>query len=153
MSVPLPDPSIGSSDSVHGNVVSPTGGNPVNDRVHLDQENDSSGATSYANVVAGGASFDVPVSGDQFVFNSLGQALTDFERENFDPENVVPERPCSAYFNTREHLSSKDIFEAFRRDGIPADKVRCIQRKFSGEVLATFSNQGVRDQFLSLIHI
>ena len=153
MSVPLLDPSIGSSDSAHvdENFVSSASGNPVDDRVHLDQENVSSGVTGYANVVAGGTSVDVPISGDQFVYNSLGQALTDFERENFNPENVVPERPCSAYFNTREYLSSKDIFEAFRRDGIPVDKVRCIQRKFSGDVLATFSSRAVRDQFLAVM--
>ena len=105
MSVPLLDPSIGSSDSAHvdENFVSPASGNPVDDRVHLDQENVSSGVTGYANVVAGGTSVDVPISRDQFVYNSLGQALTDF-RENFNPENVVPERPCSAYFNTWEFV-------------------------------------------------
>jgi len=77
------------------------------------------------------------------------RSMSEFEQENFHPLNVTPDRPCTAYFNVGDNLTTtKDIFDALLRDGIPATAVRCLQRQPNGSVLITFSTSEYRDRFL-----
>lgn len=55
--------------------------------------------------------------------------MTTFERYNFHPLNVTPDRPCMAYFTVPDNTTTtKEIFDGLIRDGIPANAVRCLQR-------------------------
>ena len=38
--------------------------------------------------------------------------LSSFERTNFHPENVTPDRPCTAYFNSEVFADSNAVFQA-----------------------------------------
>ena len=38
--------------------------------------------------------------------------LSSFERTNFHPENVTPDRPCTAYFNLGVFADSNAVFQA-----------------------------------------
>lgn len=72
-----------------------------------------------------------------------------FEKDNFHPNNIPPERPCSAFFHLPEHFTTlKDIFDALLRDGIPASAVRCLQRLPNDGILVTFSTEDMRNRFL-----
>ena len=61
--------------------------------------------------------------------------------------NVTPDRPCTAFFRAPE-ASTKDIFDSLLTDGIPANSVRCLLRKQTGETLITFSKEEFCVQFL-----
>ena len=75
--------------------------------------------------------------------------LSEFEKEHFHRENVMPDRPYTAFFNAPSStFSAKDIFDALLTDGIPASAVRCLQRSPNGNVLITFASQKYRDLFL-----
>lgn len=81
-------------------------------------------------------------------FSGHDSYLSDFEREHFHPLNVTPERPCTVFFRANEQFSTKDIFDSFIRDGIPASAVRCLQRKPTEEILVTFSKTDYAERFL-----
>ena len=67
--------------------------------------------------------------------------LSNFERAHFDPENVTPDRPLTAYFNLHDkNTSTKLIFDSLISIGIPANAVRCLQRSPTGRVEITFSS-------------
>ena len=75
--------------------------------------------------------------------------LSEFEKEHFNRENVMPDRPYTAFFNApSSSFTAKDIFDALLTDGIPASAVRCLQRSPNGNVLITFASQKYRDLFL-----
>ena len=75
--------------------------------------------------------------------------LSEFEKEHFNRENVMPDRPYTAFFNAPSTaFTTKDIFDALLSDGIPASAVRCLQRSPNGRVLITFASQKYRDLFL-----
>ena len=75
--------------------------------------------------------------------------LSDFEKEHFHRENVMPDRPCTAFFTASSTaFTTKDIFDALLTDGIPASAVRCLQRSPNGNVLITFASKRYRDLFL-----
>ena len=74
--------------------------------------------------------------------------LTNFERANFHPENVTPERPCTAYFNSDIFADSNAVFGALKTQGFPTKAIRCLQRKPSGDMLITFANARVKDAFV-----
>ena len=75
--------------------------------------------------------------------------LSEFEKEHFSRENVMPDRPYTAFFSAPSaSFSTKDIFDALLTDGIPASAVRCLQRSPNGNVLITFALQKYRDLFL-----
>lgn len=76
--------------------------------------------------------------------------LSNFERAHFDPENVTPDRPLTAYFNLHDKsTSTKLIFDSLISIGIPANAVRCLQRSPTGRVEITFSSLRYRERFLS----
>ena len=75
--------------------------------------------------------------------------LSEFEKEHFNRENVMPDRPYTAFFSApSSSFTAKDIFDALLTDGIPASAVRCLQRSPNGNVLITFALQKYRDLFL-----
>lgn len=75
--------------------------------------------------------------------------LSDFEKEHFHRENVMPDRPYTAFFTAPSSaFTTKDIFDALLTDGIPASAVRCLQRSPNGNVLITFASKRYRDLFL-----
>ena len=75
--------------------------------------------------------------------------LSDFEKEHFHRENVMPDRPYTAFFTAPSAaFTTKDIFDALLTDGIPASAVRCLQRSPNGNVLITFASKRYRDLFL-----
>ena len=75
--------------------------------------------------------------------------LSDFEKEHFHRDNVMPDRPYTAFFTAPSSaFTTKDIFDALLTDGIPASAVRCLQRSPNGNVLITFASKRFRDLFL-----
>ena len=74
--------------------------------------------------------------------------LSSFERTNFHPENVTPDRPCTAYFNSGVFTDSSAVFQALRTQGFPAEAIRCLQRKPTGDMLITFANARMKNSFL-----
>lgn len=75
--------------------------------------------------------------------------LSEFEKEHFHRENVMPDRPYTAFFTApAASFTTKDIFDALLSDGIPASGVRCLQRSPNGNVLITFASRHYRDLFL-----
>ena len=78
--------------------------------------------------------------------------LSDFEKEHFHPLNVTLDRPCTAFFRADSELSGKDLFDSFIKIGIPANAVRCLQRKPTGECFVTFSTAEYCTRFLEKSH-
>lgn len=75
--------------------------------------------------------------------------LSEFEKEHFHRENMMPDRLYTAFFNApSSSFTTKDIFDALLTDGIPASAVRCLQRSPNGNVFITFALQKYRDLFL-----
>lgn len=66
--------------------------------------------------------------------------LSEVEKEHFNTENVMPDRPYTAFFSApSSSFTAKDIFDALLTGGIPASAVRCLQRSPNGNVLITFA--------------
>lgn len=75
--------------------------------------------------------------------------LSEFEKEHFNTENVMLDRPYTAFFSApSSSFTAKDIFEALLTGGIPASAVHCLQRSPNGNVLITFALQKYHDLFL-----
>lgn len=74
--------------------------------------------------------------------------LSSFEREHFHPDNVTPDRPCTAYFQSAVFNDSSAVFDALKAQGFPESSVRCLQRRPTGEMLITFSSSQVKNSFV-----
>ena len=75
--------------------------------------------------------------------------LLNFEKEHFHRENVMPDRPYTAFFTTpTDTYTTKNIFDTLLRDAIPASAVRCLQRSPNGNVLITFALRKYHDLFV-----
>ena len=75
--------------------------------------------------------------------------MTDFERNHWSPNNILPARPCSAFFRPPDkNTSSTDIFKELNSIGIAVSSVRCLQRNSSGVAFLTFSSSDVCKRFL-----
>ena len=74
--------------------------------------------------------------------------LSSFERENFHPDNVTPERPCTAYFQSDVFEDSSAVFDSLKNPGFASSAIRCLQRRPTGEMLITFSSVHVKNAFL-----
>ena len=109
------------------------------------------GMFSYAGILVKNIPQEVLDSADEeerAVFNRSVHMST-FERDNFHPFNTTPDRPCTAFFNVPENTTtSKEIFDGFIRDGIPANAVRCLQRVPNNGIVVTFSSEEYRNRFL-----
>lgn len=87
---------------------------------------------------------------DERAIYNRSMNMSTFERDNFHPYNTTPDRPCTAFFNVPESTTtSKEIFDGFIRDGIPANAVRCLQRVPNNGIVVTFSSEEYRNKFLS----
>lgn len=76
------------------------------------------------------------------------QFLTRFEKENFHPDNVTPERPCTAYFQASVFADSAAVFDALKTQGFVSSSIRCLQRRPTGEMLITFSSVHMKNAFV-----
>ena len=76
------------------------------------------------------------------------QYLTNFERANFNKDNVTPDRPCTAYFNSDIFENSNAVFEALKNQDFDARAIRCLQRKPSGDMLISFATSEMKRKFV-----
>ena len=67
---------------------------------------------------------------------------------NVDPENVLPSRPLSVYFQPRYFLPARDVFEALSAVDLDTSAISCLQRHSSGAVILTFQRPEYKDRFL-----
>ena len=82
-----------------------------------------------------------------------GRVLTTFERTHFHRDNVTPGRPCTAYFNSEYFVDSKAVFDKLTQLDIPRESVLCLQRRPSGDMVITFTNEQVKKKFVSNVVI
>ena len=128
---------------------------------------DVPGSNSYANVVrrsrrnrTSSVSSDVihvsvDSRGTSSSFADFGEfadnndRMTNFEREHWHANNILPSRPCSAFFRPPDkNISSTDVFKSLNSIGIPVTAVRCLQRNPSGHAFLTFSTSDYCKRFL-----
>ena len=98
--------------------------------------NDAGPAETYASRVA------PHQSDEEFSDDLLRKTLfrSELEREHFHYLNIMPDRPCTAFFNIVDNtITAKEIFEEISKDAISATSVRCLQRNPNGSVLITFT--------------
>ena len=76
------------------------------------------------------------------------QYLSNFERTHFNPDNVTPDRPCTAYFNSDIFESSDAVFNALKDQNFDARAIRCLQRKPSGDMLISFATPALKKKFV-----
>ena len=74
--------------------------------------------------------------------------LTDLEQQNFHPNIVMLDQPCTAFFKTDEFMAANDFFDIVEAEGIPATAVRCFQRCPHRHNLVAFINSEMRDKFI-----
>lgn len=82
-----------------------------------------------------------------------GRLLTNFERAHFARDNVTPGRPCTAYFNSEYFVDSKAVFDKLSALEILRKSVLCLQRRHSGDMVITFTNEHVKKKFVSNVVI
>ena len=70
------------------------------------------------------------------------------ERARFS-ENVMPQRPRTAFFTPSKMTTAKSVFEALENAEIDATEIACLQRKMIGEVTITFKSISAK-KFLRL---
>ena len=71
------------------------------------------------------------------------------ERARFS-ENVMPQRPRTAFFTPSRSTTAKSVFEALENAEIDASEITCLQRKMNGEVTVTFKTISAKEKFLRL---
>ena len=52
--------------------------------------------------------------------------ITDFEREHFHGNNITPDRPCTAYFNSGYFADSAAVFDTLARQDFPPQPIRIL---------------------------
>ena len=70
-------------------------------------------------------------------------------RRLFDPENGLPNRPCTAVISPRSRCLPSDVFAALKDTRIDPNSLGCLQRKSSGEIILTFRNTYQKAIFLT----
>ena len=82
-------------------------------------------------------------------FADNNDRMTNFEREHWHANNILPSRTCSAFFRPPDKsISSTDVFKSLNSIGIPVTAVRCLQRNPSGHAFLTFSTSDYCKRFL-----
>jgi len=74
--------------------------------------------------------------------------LSNFERANVHRDNVTPERPCTAYFQSSVFTDSTAVFDALKSQGFARSSIRCLQQRPTGEILITFSSAHMKEAFV-----
>ena len=57
-----------------------------------------------------------------------------------DPQNELPSRPLTVFFNPHPRVHASEVFEALQAAGLDNSRISCIQRQSSGELVLTFRN-------------
>ena len=65
-------------------------------------------------------------------------------------ENIMPQRPRTAFFTPSKNTTAKLVFEALENAEIDATEIACLQRKMNGEVTVTFKSISAKEKFLRL---
>ena len=65
-------------------------------------------------------------------------------------ENVMPQRPRTAFFTPSKNTTAESVFEALEKAEIDATEIACLQRKMNGEVTVTFKSISAKEKFLPL---
>ena len=114
---------------------------------------------SGSNVVFSSDEHSFPPSGNAVnsVEPSGGPNYSDVVRsDNPDPvayvpdvDNELPSRPSTVSFNPRSRVPAHEVFTALHEANIDNNSVSCIQRQSSGEIVLTFRNARVKEQFLT----
>ena len=76
-----------------------------------------------------------------------------FQREHFQEDNITPDRPCTAYFSAGYFSDSKEVFEALKNYGFPAQSIQCLQRHVSGNMLITFTSAEFKEKFVRKVFV
>ena len=93
------------------------------------------------------------VNGDSYASRAARTASYEYpprqERARYS-ENVMPQRPRTAFFTPSKNTSAKSVFEALEHAEIDAAEIACLQRKMNGEVTVTFKAISAKEKFLRL---
>ena len=65
-------------------------------------------------------------------------------------ENVMPQRPRTAFFTPSKNTTAESVFEALEKAEINATEIACLQRKMNGEVTVTFKSISAKEKFFPL---
>ena len=93
------------------------------------------------------------VNGDSYASRAARTVSHEYpsrqERFRFS-ENVMPQRPKTAFFTPSKTTTAKSVFEALENADIDATEIACLQRKMNGEVTVTFKTISAKEKFLRL---
>ena len=93
------------------------------------------------------------VNGDSYASRAARTVAHEYpsrqERFRFS-ENVMPQRPRTAFFTPSKTTTAKSVFEALENADIDATEIACLQRKMNGEVTVTFKTISAKEKFLRL---
>ena len=93
------------------------------------------------------------VNGDSYASRAARTVPQEYpprqERVRFS-ENVMPQRPRTAFFTPSKTTTAKSVFEALENADIDATEIACLQRKMNGEVTVTFKTISAKEKFLRL---
>ena len=93
------------------------------------------------------------VNGDSYASRAARTGSYEYpsrqERVRFS-ENVMPQRPRTAFFTPSKTTTAKSVFEALENADIDATEIACLQRKMNGEVTVTFKTISAKEKFLRL---
>ena len=93
------------------------------------------------------------VNGDSYASQAARTVSYEYpprqERARYS-ENVMPQRPRTAFFTSSKNTSAKSDFEALEQAEIDPAEIACLQRKRNGEVTITFKSISAKEKFLCL---
>ena len=93
------------------------------------------------------------VNGDSYASRAARTGSHEYpsrqERVRFS-ENVMPQRPRTAFFTPSRTTTARSVFEALQNADIDATEISCLQRKMNGEVTVTFKTISAKEKFLRL---
>ena len=93
------------------------------------------------------------VNGDSYASRAARTVPQEYpprqERVRFS-ENVMPQRPRTAFFTPSKTTTAKSVFEALENADIDATEIACLHRKMNGEVTVTFKTISAKEKFLRL---
>ena len=93
------------------------------------------------------------VNGDSYASRAARTVSHEYpsrqERFRFS-ENVMPQRPRTAFFTPSKTTTAKSVFEALENADIDGTEIACLQRKMNGEVTVTFKTISAKEKFLRL---
>ena len=117
----------------------------------VDESMEIEGPSSFAQAVGGRRRTDSVSSNSSreglFLNNHAG--MSDADKLNIHPYNLLPERLWSALFMlSNKEVSLSDMFADFKSCGIRPAGVRCVQRSSNGFVSVTFSTADYRNLFV-----